>query len=516
MGISWNVFKCSNFSGNINNGKANNFDQTTIEVSNVSAKNNNGTFNGSFKVLNLNNYYLIADINSSLDLKEVNYLFKDTPFFNLKGYLTANTKYSGYLSFSNKMKNHFLLGNHTTELKLEDVGFLYKKFPLEFNITKLIGKIKNDILTLQKSNITIADSDFKFQGSIMKFIPYLFQTSNKISITGNLESVYVKLDELMTVNDINDTEKNSVSIFPDWIELDLKTEIDQLSYQYFLAEQIEAGIEYENFTIKAKEVKMNTLNGKISGEIKLYERPYNYLKLYTNAHLEKINIRNLFTGFQNFGQEFIQDKHLKGEGTADIQLQSSWTPGYKFDPSKLLLNSHLIIEKGELISFAPLLSLSSYVSVDELKDVKFSTLENTIKINNRNINIPGMEIQSSALSVFISGTHSFDNEIDYQIKLLLSELISKKARKRNNNLEKELVVEDDGLGKTTLYLKMDGTVDDPNIYFDKIRIKEKIKNEINNEKEEIKKIIKEDVLNKSNDSTNKQILPKVILEWEDE
>ncbi len=169
-----------------------------------------------------------------------------------------------------------------------------------------------------------------------------------------------------------------------------------------------------------------------------------------------------------------------------------------------------------LLSFTPLLNLSSYVSVDELKDVKFSTLENTIKIGNNNINIPAMEIKSSALSVFISGTHSFNNDIDYQIKLLLSELISKKARKRNTNLDKQLLVEDDGLGRTTLYLKMDGTVDDPNIYFDKIRIKEKIKTEIKKEKEEIKKIVKEDVLNQKTDSTKKQEQPEVILEWEDE
>ena len=63
---------------------------------------------------------------------------------------------------------------------------------------------------------------------------------------------------------------------------------------------------------------------------------------------------------------------------------------------------------------------------------------------------------------------------------------------------------------------MDGTVDDPNIYFDKIRIKEKIKTEIKKEKEVIKKIVKEDVLNQKTDSTKKQEQKEVILEWKDE
>tara|TARA_E500000331_G_scaffold358568_1_gene426738 strand:- start:17793 stop:20276 length:2484 start_codon:yes stop_codon:yes gene_type:complete len=502
--------------GNINNGRANNFEQTLIKVQNCSAKTRKGALSGSFQLKNLNHYYLTTDINSTLDLAEVNHLFKRTPFLNMKGKLIANTKYSGNFAFSSKMKNYFLLGNHLSEVQLKDVEFLYKKFPLLFSLPNLKGQIINDTLKLENSLFTIADSDFKFNGRISKFISYLLQESPKISIEGEMESIYVKFDELMSIKNMNAEQKKSISTLPNWLEIDVQTTIDQLSYQYFIAEQIQAGIEYSNFTLKAKKVKMNTLNGQITGEAKFYERPYNYLKLVTAAHLEKINIRNLFTGFQNFGQEFIQAKHLKGEGTADIQLKSSWTPGLKFDRDKLQLNSHLIIEKGELISFAPLLSLSSYVSVDELKDVKFSTLENTIKIGNNNINIPAMEIKSSALSLFISGTHSFNNEIDYQIKLLLSELISKRARKRNTNLDKQLFVEDDGLGKTTLYLKMDGTVDDPNIYFDKISIKEKIKTEIKKEKEEIKKIVKEDLFNQKTDSTKKQETTEVILEWDDE
>ena len=45
-----------------------------------------------------------------------------------------------------------------------------------------------------------------------------------------------------------------------------------------------------------------------------------------------------------------------------------------------------------------------------------------------------MEIKSSALSVYISGTHSFNNEIDYNITLLLSELLSK-FRQKNTTIK---------------------------------------------------------------------------------
>ena len=502
---------------NIDNGNTNNFENSIIKANNCIAKTENGSFSGSFQVRNLNNYYLSTNINSNLDMAEVNHLFKDTPFFNMKGEIFGNTKYNGRLSFSKEMRQNFLDATHQSTISLKDVEFQYKKSPLVFGFQNLNGQINGNKILVEQSDITISDSDFKFNGSITNFIPYLLRESDKIEVMGNMQSVYVKFDELMTIKNINSGEGISVSTLPNWIEADLNTKIEQLSYQYFVAENIDVGIDYRNFTLKAKGVSMNTLNGQVTGEVKLFERPNNYLKLFTSAHLEKINIRDLFTGFQNFGQEFIQNKHIKGVGTADIQLQSIWNPGLEFDPNKLQLNSHLIIEKGELVDFSPLLALSSYVSVEELKNVKFSTLENTIKIAKNNVNIPAMEIQSSALSVFVSGSHSFDNEIDYQIRLLLSELISKKARNKNKDLDNELgAVVDDGLGRTTLYLRMDGKADNPNIYFDKIKIKEKIKTEVKKEKEEIKTIIKEDVLNQKNDSIEGEKETDVIIEWDDE
>ena len=159
------------------------------------------------------------------------------------------------------------------------------------------------------------------------------------------------------------------------------------------------------------------------------------------------------------------------------------------------------------------------MSVDELKNVKFSTLENNIRIEHNMIKIPSMEIKSSALSVFIKGSHNFDNEIDYQVRLLLSELVSKKFRKKKTNINNEFgAIEDDGLGNTAVYLKMTGHVDNPEIYFDKIKIKDKLNTKIKQEKEEIKTIIKEDVLNQKPDSvnSNQEQEPDVLLEWKDE
>ena len=199
-----------------------------------------------------------------------------------------------------------------------------------------------------------------------------------------------------------------------------------------------------------------------------------------------------------------------------IGKNHQWNDRLVWNDKKLKIKSHLIIEQGELIDFKPLERLSSYVSLDDLKHVKFSTLENTIEVENKVITIPAMEIKSSALSVFLSGTHTFEQEIDYSIKLLLSELLSNKFRKKNTAIDNEFgEVNEDGQIFTTVYLKMTGNTEDPKISFDGLKIKENIQESISTEIETIKTIIKEDIL-KTEEAEDEEQGQDVIIEWEDE
>jgi hypothetical protein len=70
-----------------------------------------------------------------------------------------------------------------------------------------------------------------------------------------------------------------------------------------------------------------------------------------------------------------------------------------------------------------MLALSKFIDVNELKNLKFASLANTLSIKNRIVTIPAMQIQSNALNVDFAGTHNFDNIIDYRLKILLSDLI---------------------------------------------------------------------------------------------
>ena len=128
--------------------------------------------------------------------------------------------------------------------------------------------------------------------------------------------------------------------------------------------------------------------------------------------------------------------------------------------------------------------------------------------------IPTMEIKSSALSILLSGTHSFNQEINYEITLLLSEILSKTFRKDNTNITEFGEEKKDGKSFNTVYFKMNGTTENPKITLDKIRFMEDIKKTVEKEKAIINNIINADILKKEKKENNEIEEDQIEIEWE--
>lgn len=514
-----NPFELHNIqmNGYASNGEDRNFISTRIAADLFKAKTNNGDINGEFILTNLNRYFLETMFSSSWDLKEVNQYFEDSPFFGLRGRLYTNTSYKGDISFDNKFKRMFLNARHKSDVKLRNIEFDYKALPIRFSLLSAEMKVNKEKILINSCESTISETDLNFQGQISNLIGYIFDEASKIYIQGDIKSTYTNFSQLLGLAESPQTEgaNQRKTIMPDWIDVNTTIDIKNFSYKKFIASDLSGVLRYNDREINANSLDARSLNGKISGGFILTEFRSNNLKLISNIHLNKINIRNSFAAFNNYGQQVIINKQLKGIGTAKLNIESYWKPNFVLDKKRLKVKSHLVIEKGELIDFKPLENLSSYVSLEELKHVKFSTLENTIDIANEVITIPTMEIKSSALSVFLSGTHTFDQEINYDIKLLLSELISTSFRRKNTKITKFGEEQQDGEIFNTVYFKMTGNTNDPKISLDKIRFMEDVNNTIKKEKETIVNIIKEDILQKE-DIEKKEEGQVIEIEWDPE
>jgi len=162
------------------------------------------------------------------------------------------------------------------------------------------------------------------------------------------------------------------------------------------------------------------------------------------------------------------------------------------DLSKLVVKSNLAVSKGELVDFKPLEELSGFIKVDDLNHVKFASMSNNIEIKDRKVIIPLMKIQSSAIDLDVSGTHSFDNEMEYHFRVFLSDILFGKARKAKKENEEFGYLEDDGRGKTSLYLTMKGINGNYKFSYDSKSVRDKIKSDMKKENQNMKALLNEE------------------------
>ena len=198
-----------------------------------------------------------------------------------------------------------------------------------------------------------------------------------------------------------------------------------------------------------------------------------------------------------------------------MQFASKWSSALIINPKSVVVDGTVKIFNGELHDFAPILALSRFIKVSELRHVKFSGLQNRVQIYDRKIFIPSMEIKSSALNLTASGSHTFTNKVDYSLKLLLSDVLGKKAKENNTEFGQ---VEDDGLGKASLFLHMTGDASNPKFTYDKKAVMKKIQTDIKTEKQTLKDLLKKEFGTKKDSTlTQKKEAKKeaVEIEWDE-
>ncbi len=322
------------------------------------------------------------------------------------------------------------------------------------------------------------------------FLEFLLHKSAIPEINGEI------LSERLIITDFIKKSDSSEEIdfhLPDSIYLKLHCKVDSFVYGKFLSSGLDTWFSYKPGLLSVSSLKMETMSGKVSAGGAIIEDIQGKMLLRTTGDLRKIDIHNLFHTFNNFGQDFIISENLKGFVSGTFDFSAHINNRLELQTKNLTAESDFVIENGELINFEPITELSSFVELSELQHIRFSTLKNSVLIKDETVFIPQMDINSSAFNITISGSHGFDNYFDYKMRLSLNDILAAKVKKPKRESEEFGVIEDDGAGKTNLYLTIVGTPDDFKIRYDKKEAVNKIKSDLQKEKKVLKTILREEL-----------------------
>lgn len=492
------------------NGSLSNHDKPSIDDLELQLivdefKTDKSSISGTFLVPKLGSPNTSFTLKGHLYLADLNAIFPESDIQH--GKLQLNTE--GMLKWDDESQNfNYHKSGFYGDIELSSFNMVSNGMVI--NDVTASGRLKARDWNNAQVTGTIQGSDFDFSGKLRDWTSSVFAGTNKRgAILGSLAVGDFDLNSFLD-NDENSTSTSSTSNDPKpykgqkmldigW-DADLKLKGKSFAFDKMKFQDIEASVQLREEIINIPTLRLKGMDGEAKIKTR-FTQAADRIIWSGNFYLKNLKIDEFFRQFDNFSQEEITDQNLGGRLTSECDLYMQFDHHWNAITKDMVVLAKLNVKDGVLKDYKTLESLSKFVEVEDLMDVRFSELKNVIRIEDETIHIPTMSIKNSALNLEVSGTHSFENYVDYKLKLSLTELLAKKSgwikKRKQKQLESKLG------GGMNAYILMTGTPDKLDIRFDKKAVKAKIKEEAKAERkrffEDIKKEIRGERINNKDD-----------------
>ena len=474
-----------------------------LQINSFKASSAKSKFSGTFLLKNFKRPHYETKFSGHVDVSEIQSLLAIDTIEQASGTVDVEFSASGspakgsrltvkdFRSFQTNGSVKFTSGL----LKLKGASFPYDS---------LNGKLSFDgnNITAEGFTARAGNSDLSINASIRNLLGYLFTDKEVLDVSGNLASKNLDLNALLNSKKQQDEKISDTAyrlVLPKRLRLHLNTEIAKVDFRRFEAGAVSGKLQLTNQRLTGDPIRFNAMGGTFEGSGMIDGTQEDSLLITCNADINRVNIYRLFYECENFGEgegdtATISYANFTKAGNLDshVNFASVWGNDLSVDENKIYANADISVTNGELVNFKPLFYLSRFIKLDDLKDIRFKDLKNTIEIKNRVIHIPKMQINSSALNVTMSGTHNFDDTVDYHFVVDLDEIRAKKAKAAKPQNSEFGVEEDDGGHRTRIFIAMKGYIDNADIKYEFKDAMHAIKEDLHQEKLNLKSILQDE------------------------
>lgn len=451
-------------------------------------KNVNGTLNGrSFQtdlsIQNFENPYVSFVFKGDLEAASITNFYPIEYLTELSGDIGIDISFEGQTALLKKKSTaQQVTANGSVDMRHLD--FKYGSQRIQFEDLNGSLQFTNNDLALSNVIGKLENSHFELNGFFKNIITFLLFENQPIGIETDLKSDFIDLDQLFEIGFGKEGSSDySFSISPN-LYLNFNCDVKSMHYKKFKPSNITGNLLIKSQTAAARNIEFQAMGGSLSLNGIVDAKNNKAIDVISSFKVNGVNVDSAFYVFENFQQDFIQDKHLKGRAYADVELEMTLNEKLKLYQETLVANISTTIRDGQLNDFEPLHKLDRYLDDDGLNQLRFADLRNNIHIENKTVYIPQMEVRSNVTTIQISGTHTFDQHIDYRVIAPL------RSRKKIDPDEAFGAIEDSQTGQSRIYLKIIGTTDDYRVIYDKDAVKKKIVNDLKKEVQELKDAFK--------------------------
>jgi hypothetical protein len=371
----------------------------------------------------------------------------------------------GILDGNFQIENHNVLDNNNFNIRKGEVGLTNIALNLTDNHLNIedvqsLLYFNNDEIIVEELKGVINKNDVEFNGTSKGLQHYLF-SDGILSISGDVLSNEFYLSEFLYASP---ESKTGTLQLGEKLNLQLDINVNEIRNNNFRGDNLSLKLTKKGHEVQIPNFAISTSGGHLNGKGILIEQANGEWYTTINTDVDQLQIREFFISMNDFGQQYIVSDNLKGSLTAAINADFVFTPQFEIKTESIYLDANIQIDNGELINYKMLEELSDFISINELRHIKFETLKNSITIHDKKIEIPQMQINSSAIDIGIVGEHGFDDNINYQISVGLTDVLFGKIPRQLRKTSKRQKNK-----KLTLYVDISGNIEDPKVTLSKIK-----------------------------------------------
>jgi len=351
----------------------------------------------------------------------------------VNGTAELNLKYDGPLKTGREVVENV---NGSLHIKNGEVQYI----PRDFTFTNCSGNIYflEDSISLQKLQCDYKGNHFEVEVNGRNIRKKLMQEdSANATLTCNVFSPAINFGDFKTL--FATPEKHEVkrkadkvkfsqtsSAIDDILEkgsLQVNLKANSLKYNNLEASNVQAGILFRQHNWSITNLFINMAGGTLSAKGNIRQVNSKYHEATLSTQMKGMNVQKAFYAFDDFGQDAITSKNIRGVLNTDANIKLGINNSGNIIPSSMHGAVNFSLRDGALVNFKPIMNVKNFVLANkDLSNIKFAELKDRLEIEGDKLYISRMEIESTALSMFIEGVYGFKGNSDLLLQLPLSNL----------------------------------------------------------------------------------------------
>ena len=408
----------------------------SLTISNFQSELGMGKLSCNGSIRDLSDPILNLSVSAETNLNDVKGFFGWDSLAVCDGQVSAQTFIRGKIAFQEADSTFDWSQLHLNgRAQVTEGSFQWAASNALFKNINGVFLLKGSDAEVEQLNFNINDNDCRFSGNFYSIIPYFTTDNSTLNINAQLYSNRLDLEKILTAAG-SDDEGLQLAL-PTSLQLHLTAQVDQFLFKSFNASNIKGTLNYANGNLQISPLQLNLANGNVIADFNLFPTSNGQFGVSCDGALSNIDIQQVFGLFDNFGQTYLTGNNIKGNATVLVDFQTTLGEDLSVLPNTIKSDLQVSIENGELNDVSSFQYMITYIKgnkwiapfvkeddfAEKLRHVKFSTLQNSIHIENSIITFPLMEIESSAMSITMEGTHSFNSVLDYRIGFDLKEVL---------------------------------------------------------------------------------------------